>query len=150
MLFRVVRVIAIVAVVMGFLTACGGGSSTTPPVATPQASAPAESPPPTPPSGQTVTIVEEDFKFVPATFAIRTDQGPVIQNKGSALHNISISGTVVDIDTQPGKTTSLEAIGGALKPATYEFFCKYHKGQGMTGTVTVVQGQSSSSPGDGY
>ncbi|HEX8099206.1 MAG TPA: cupredoxin domain-containing protein [Actinomycetota bacterium] len=150
MLFRMVRITAAVAVALGVLTACGGGTSTAPPAATPQASAPGASATPTPPSGPTVEIVEEDFKFVPATFAIRTDQGPVVQNKGASLHNISITGTVVDIDTQPGQTTSLEAIGGALKPGTYEFFCKYHKGQGMTGTVTVVQGQSGSSSGDGY
>jgi plastocyanin len=138
----VTRVLPALALVLGALTACGGGATTTQPPAT---SAPAASPTPTPPSGQVVVITEEDFKFVPSTFAIRTDQNVTIRNKGTTIHNFSIAGTQADIDTQAGKTTRLEAIGGAAGPGTYQLFCKYHQGQGMKGTIIVVQGQAAPS-----
>jgi plastocyanin len=86
-------------------------------------------------------LTETDFEFVPATFAMRTDQSVTINNEGQTVHNFSIEGTVADVDTQAGETTALEAIGGAAGPGTYNFFCKYHRSQGMTGTIIIVQGE---------
>jgi plastocyanin len=109
--------------------ACGNGATTTvsPPAAMP-----------TPPSGPMAEIRELDFRFDPTTFAIRTDQGLSITNEGQATHNFSIEGADVDLDTSAGQSTNTEAIGGIATPGTYPFFCKFHRAQGMEGTVTVV------------
>ena len=85
-------------------------------------------------------LTETDFEFVPPVFAMRTDQNITIRNEGTTVHNFSIEGTVADIDTPAGETTALEAIGGAAEPGTYNLFCKYHRSQGMTGTIHIVQG----------
>jgi plastocyanin len=137
-----VRGFAPVLLVLGVLTSCGGDSPTVEPTAPPSpAESPAASPTPTPVSGPVFELTETDFEFVPATFAMRTDQSITINNEGQTVHNFSIEGTVADVDTQAGETTALEAIGGAADPGTYNLFCKYHRSQGMTGTIIIVQGE---------
>ncbi len=86
-------------------------------------------------------LTEKDFAFEPSVFAMRTDQSISIHNEGQTVHNFSIEGTVADVDTQAGETTALEAIGGAAEPGTYNLFCKYHRSQGMIGTIIIVQGE---------
>ncbi len=92
-------------------------------------------------SGAVFQLTEDDFEFVPSTFAMRTDQSITIRNEGTTVHNFTIEGTVADVDTPAGEQTALEAIGGAAEPGTYNLFCKYHRSQGMTGTIFVVQGE---------
>lgn len=92
-------------------------------------------------------LTETDFEFVPSVFAMRTDQNITIVNEGQTVHNFSIEGTPADIDTPAGETTALEAIGGAAGPGTYNLFCKYHRSQGMTGTIYIVEGEEQ---GSGY
>jgi plastocyanin len=64
----------------------------------------------------------------------------VITNNGPALHNFSIEGTPVDVDTQPGQTLPLSPPATPLAPGTYNVFCKYHKALGMVATLTVTAG----------
>jgi plastocyanin len=86
------------------------------------------------------TIIEQrDFKFVPSCVIITTSQGFSIRNKGSVLHNFSVEGFKgLDIDIQPGQENNTETPG--LKTGTYTFFCKYHRGRGMTGELRVTSG----------
>jgi plastocyanin len=123
-------------------TACSGSSPTATTTTTPVASAsPTTNPPPgvlTPPPGPTVTLHEVDFRFEPVHVVMSPDQGLTITNDGTAVHNLTIDKTSVDVDVQPGQTTNLEAIGGAVGPGTYVFFCKYHRSRGMIGAFTVV------------
>ena len=147
MLSAVRRVVP--ALLLFLLTACGGGEPTaepTTPAPSPAAESPTASPTPTPVSGPVFDLTEKDFEFVPSTFAMRADQNITIHNEGQTVHNFSIEGTPADVDTQPGETTSLEAIGGAAGPGTYNLFCKYHRSQGMAGTIIVVEGDE----GGGY
>ncbi len=139
------RVAPILLLVGVLLTSCGEDEPTVGPQPAPPAVSPTESPTasptPTPVSGPVFELTETDFEFVPSVFAMRTDQNITIVNEGQTVHNFTIEGTVADIDTPAGETTALEAIGGAAEPGTYNLFCKYHRSQGMTGTIYVVQGE---------
>ena len=69
---------------------------------------------------------------------MRASQGLSLHNNGDVVHNFSIANTLIDLDTRPGEETNSEAIGGVVRPGVYEFFCKYHRDKGMSGTVTVL------------
>jgi plastocyanin len=126
--------------VVALLASCTSNSPAPSPPATagsPSASA-SPSTVPTPPSGPFASVSEADYQFTPAQIVIGTSQGLRILNQGPSLHNLSVSGTQVDLDTTPGQTTRTEPIGGALEPGTYPFFCKYHRARGMVGVIVVV------------
>ena len=142
MLWAVRRVAPILLLAGILLTSCGEDEPTVgPQPAPPPAASPTASPTPTPVSGPVFELTETDFEFVPAIFAMRTDQNITIVNEGQTVHNFSIEGTPADVDTPAGETTALEAIGGAAGPGTYNLFCKYHRSQGMTGTIYIVEGE---------
>lgn len=136
---------------LALVPACTGGSSSpSPPPPTTAASAtvspsqspspsPSSSPVPVPPSGHFSPIGEADFQFTPAQVVIGTDQGLRIHNAGPSLHNLTVTGSQIDLDTPPGQTSRTEPISGALQPGTYPFFCKYHRARGMVGVLIVVQ-----------
>ena len=87
-------------------------------------------------SGPSVfALVMKNTSFHPNCVIARSEQSIQIGNQDGVLHNFSITGTQVDVDVQPGKTFNGESAG--LQPGTYQFFCKYHKSVGMTGTVVV-------------
>ena len=139
---RATRRAPIVAMLLSgaLLPACTSGSSTPPPSTTPPpgSASPSAGPQPSPPAGPFAPVSEADYQFTPAQVVVGTDQGLRIQNAGPSLHNLSVSGSQIDLDTSPGQTTRTEAIGGALKPGTYPFFCKYHRSRGMVGILIVV------------
>jgi plastocyanin len=136
---------------LALVPACTGGSSSpspTPPITAASTSAgPSASPSPSvspssspvPPSGHFSPVGEADFQFTPAQVVIGTDQGLRIHNAGPSLHNMTVTGSQIDLDTPPGQTSRTEPISGALAPGTYPFFCKYHRARGMVGVLIVVQ-----------
>jgi plastocyanin len=84
-----------------------------------------------------VTIRERDNVFSPSCVVMLGGQGLALLNRGSNVHNFSIEGADVDIDTPPGEATRTEAIGGVVEPGTYTFYCSYHRSLGMQGELTV-------------
>jgi plastocyanin len=120
-----------------FAGACSSGTpsspTTTPPIATTSA------PPPTSAAAE-VDIQEVEFAFQPSQINATTSQAIVITNNGTALHNFSIEGTSISVDTKPGETTRLEAPGPSFAPGTYTIFCKYHRSQGMVGSLVASAG----------
>jgi plastocyanin len=136
------------------LAACGdGGETVTPSPPSPEATAepevteaPEETPPPTEEctdetitGAVEVTIRETDNAFSPSCLIVLGGQGLEILNRGEALHNFSIEGTQVDLDTRPGKETRTEPLAGVLEPGTHEFVCKYHVADGMRGEITLTE-----------
>jgi len=95
-------------------------------------------PPASSPAGNQVTITMVDFNFNPASVTASTSQDIVLTNTGSALHNFSIDKLHIDQDVQPGQSVTLKAPGSAVPAGTYDFFCKYHKSQGMVGTLIAT------------
>jgi plastocyanin len=84
-----------------------------------------------------VRIRAQDFVFNPECLVVLGGQGLVVRNGSSNLHNFTIEGSPIGFDVRPGEVTRTEAVGSAAPPGTYEFFCFYHRGQGMTGEITV-------------
>ncbi len=136
------------------LVGCGnGGESTSTPSPTPQATVEpndteesVEAPPPveectdeTITGNVEVTIRETDNAFLPACLVVLGGQGLEIVNRGETLHNFSIEGTDVDLDTRPGEKTRTETLDGVLEPGTHKFICKYHAAQGMRGEITLTE-----------
>ena len=89
-------------------------------------------------SGMDEASVElDDFYFEPTI--IKGTPGQQIQleleNEGSALHNFTLSEQSLDQDVQPdGKETVTVTFP---QSGQLEFFCKYHKGSGMVGALSV-------------
>ncbi len=131
-------------VVIGLLAAaCGGGGGSN--QASPSASASASSSPS--PSGTPANCTDEskgavfdltmaNTAFSPSCVVTKSAQSIHISNHDSFLHNFTIPGTQVDVDVQPGSDFNGESAG--LAPGVYPFLCKYHKAQGMTGTIVVT------------
>ena len=142
-------------VLLLLLAGCGGGEDTaSPPSESPQATVEpeeTESPEATPsPVEQEctdetitgaveVTIRETDNAFSPACLIVLGGQGLEILNRGEALHNFSIEGTQLDLDTRPGESTRTEPLAGVLEAGTHEFLCKYHVSDGMRGEITLTE-----------
>jgi plastocyanin len=139
------------------LVACGdGGQTASPPSPSPQAtiepedSVDAEEPEEEPPPSEEctdetitgaveVTIRQNDNAFSPACLIVLGGQGLEILNRGETLHNFTIEGSQVSLDTRPGKATRTEALAGVLEPGTHKFICKYHFAEGMRGEITLTE-----------
>lgn len=147
------RVAALLVALLLLLVGCGnGGETTSTPSPTPQATVQppetdvVEAPPPveectdeTITGNPEVTIRETDNAFTPQCLIVLGGQGLEILNRGEALHNFSIEGTSVDIDTKPGEAARTEALAGVVEPGTHRFICKYHAAQGMRGEITLTE-----------
>jgi plastocyanin len=75
-----------------------------------------------------------DNAFQPADLTLSAGDTVDVSNDGQAEHNITIEGTDVDEDVDPGGTTSITV---DADPGGYTMFCEYHRAGGMEGTVTV-------------
>jgi plastocyanin len=86
----------------------------------------------------TLSVVTQDFMFVPASLNARVGQAVTvtIKNEGKAEHNFSITSLNVNKDIEAGKT---ETVTFTPKSAgDVQFFCEYHKAsKNMVGTLTV-------------
>jgi plastocyanin len=109
------RALAAVAVVLASASACSGGGG-----------GPGE-----------LTLEAGDIRFVPETVVVQAG-GQVtvaLRNTDSVRHNLSVPGVEADVDVEPGRSVNVIFVPpgtGAL-----EFFCKYHREQGMRGTFQV-------------
>jgi plastocyanin len=132
---RKAALIAIVGIVAASCGGGGGGSSrTSPPPSSTGSGAPANCSDES--TGAVFKLVQQNFAFHPKCVKVKSAQSMSIQNKDSVLHNITIPGTPVNVDIQPGTTFNGES--AHLAPGTYPFFCKFHKSSGMTGTLVVT------------
>jgi plastocyanin len=136
------------------LTACDAEPETAPPATpsptpVPTASpSPVLGPTPTPSPACTdatvtgaveVRISARDFSFDPSCLIVLGGQGLVVRNTGANLHNLTVEDSSVRFDVPPGGVARTAAIGSAVPPGTYAFYCIYHRGQGMTGELTVSE-----------
>ena len=91
-----------------------------------------------------------DFRFEPTTLTVRAGAKVdlSLHNEGDAEHNFSIEEAKVDTDIEAGDDADVSFTAPA-DPGDYTFFCSYHRGSGMTGTLHV-EGTSSSTRGADY
>lgn len=62
----------------------------------------------------------------------------VVKNQGRNLHNVTIAGTDINEDVEPGDELEFDPVGEFLEPGTYDVICRYHASVGMVGRFTVV------------
>lgn len=82
-------------------------------------------------------VVASDFRFQATAIQSRAGRSIVLsfKNEGRSLHNFSVPAVGVDVDARPGKDNNAKI--RVSQPGTLEFFCKYHRDRGMTGTIQV-------------
>jgi plastocyanin len=86
-----------------------------------------------PSSGTTSTITMRDNEFVPSAATIAVGDVNLV-NEGQSPHNFTIEGQGVDVDVDPGTTTTQPI---DLAAGTYTIFCAFHRSDGMQGSLTV-------------
>jgi plastocyanin len=79
------------------------------------------------------TVTMRDNTFVPTDPVIAAGDVELV-NEGGSPHTFTVEGENVDVEVEAGQTVT-EAVD--LAPGTYTLFCKFHRSQGMEGTLTV-------------
>ena len=86
-----------------------------------------------PSSGTTSTITMRDNEFVPSAATIAVGDVDLV-NEGQSPHNFTIEGQGVEVNVDPGTTTTQPI---DLAAGTYTIFCAFHRSDGMQGSLTV-------------
>lgn len=84
--------------------------------------------------GGPTTVTTIDNAFQPSSLTIAAGSELELVNDGQAEHNLSIEGTDVSDDVEPGASTTVSL---DVEAGDYTMFCKYHRSAGMKGTITV-------------
>lgn len=82
-----------------------------------------------------LTLTQVNYQFTPAKITVeRGDTITVSDTNPSTPHTFTITGTDIDVANDPmgSKDVTID-----LAPGTYDFLCRFHEAQGMTGTLTV-------------
>lgn len=86
--------------------------------------------------GGTLTLTQVNYQFTPAKISVKQgDTITVTDTNPSTPHTFTITGTDIDVSNNPMGSHDVTI---DLQPGTYDFFCRFHQGQGMTGTLTVT------------
>jgi plastocyanin len=140
------RKLAIVAMAFALAliaAACGGGSSSS--SSEPSASS----------SGKT-EVEMDDYYFDPKVIKGKPGDTIILElkNEGSTQHNFEIESQGVDQDVQPDDEAEVQVT--IPKSGSVEFYCKFHKSQGMEGELeasgssgSMGSGSSGTSTGSG-
>ncbi|MEA3075916.1 MAG: hypothetical protein QOF60_824 [Actinomycetota bacterium] len=109
------------------LAGCGGGSTSTD-TKTKAATA----------GATTVELEQDNFYFKPSSVNVKggTTVKVTLKNEGSTAHTFTIASPAVDVTVDPGKTATAEVAVPAS--GTVPFFCRFHEGSGMKGTLVVT------------
>ena len=82
-----------------------------------------------------LTLTQVNYQFTPAKITVRQgDTITVSDTNPSTPHTFTVTGTDIDVSNDP---MSAQDVTIDLTPGTYPFICRYHEGQGMTGTLVV-------------
>lgn len=83
-----------------------------------------------------LTLTQVNYQFSPAKITVKQgDTITVSDTNPSTPHTFTVAGTSIDVANDPMGSHDVTI---DLKPGTYDFFCRFHQGQGMTGTLTVT------------
>lgn len=127
------RILAILAVTVLTLSACGGSDDTTD----------SEQDDGSGGSNSTaeLAVAAQDFQFSPAELNVEAGADVTIEftNEGDAPHTFTAEDIDADESLDPGGSTTIEFTAG--EAATIEWHCKIHTS--MTGTITVGEGSES-------
>ena len=68
---------------------------------------------------------------------ISADRPFIVKNQGNNLHNVTIAGTDISEDLEPGEEFVIRPVG-KLGVGAHVLICRIHAAQGMTGEFGVV------------
>jgi plastocyanin len=85
--------------------------------------------------GSVLTLTQANYQFSPAKITVKQgDTITVSDTNPRTPHTFTVSGTDIDVANEPMASQDVTI---DLEPGTYDFFCRFHEAQGMTGTLTV-------------
>jgi plastocyanin len=87
--------------------------------------------------GAAAPVTMMDTFFEPACLAVSSTQSLALTNAGNQDHNLTIEGTDLSVDVEPGEDEETDEVGEVVEAGTFRFFCRFHKAQGMVGTITI-------------
>jgi plastocyanin len=84
-------------------------------------------------------LAMKDFRFAPPCLVVSGAVPFHLRNNGSVEHNLTIAGTKFSVDVPPGQSVSQgQLMATGVPPGTYHFYCRFHRGRGMTGELHVL------------
>jgi hypothetical protein len=87
-----------------------------------------------------VTAVDNHFHDAHPSEPLALDRSLVFKNAGRNLHNVTIAGTTLTRDLEPGGSLTIPSLGSLVDaPGRYRLICKYHADVGMSGDLVVVE-----------
>jgi plastocyanin len=87
--------------------------------------------------GAPAPVTMKDTFFEPFCLGMSSTQSILLSNAGDLRHNFTLADGAMDVDVEPGEETETEPVGDAIEAGSYEFFCSFHRDQGMVGTITI-------------
>ncbi len=82
-----------------------------------------------------LTLTQVNYQFTPAKITVKKgDTITVSDTNPSTPHTFTVTGTDIDVSNDAMSTQDVTI---DLAPGTYPFICRFHEGQGMTGTLVV-------------
>jgi plastocyanin len=81
------------------------------------------------------TVTQVNYRFAPAKVTVTSgDVITVSDTNPSTPHTFTVEGTPIDVSNNPQQSQDVTI---DLDPGTYVFFCRFHRSQGMEGTLIV-------------
>jgi plastocyanin len=82
-----------------------------------------------------LTLTQVNYQFTPGKVTVhKGDTITISDTNPSTPHTFTVTGTDIDVANDP---MSAQDVTIELAPGTYPFICRFHEGQGMTGTLVV-------------
>ena len=78
-----------------------------------------------------------DRQFKPSTLIEVVGRQVTLRvvNDDDVTHNLSIPAIPADLDFKPGQRRTVIFVPPPTSSGSVEFFCKFHRGEGMHGTI---------------
>lgn len=87
-------------------------------------------------------------RFQPSTFTLSISHQIELINDDSVRHNVTIPASGISIDVEPGANDYTRPI--TLRPGVYEFFCRFHRADGMRGVLSMTASKDIVTQRRGY
>jgi plastocyanin len=90
---------------------------------------------PTDGGGGGITVTQQNFSFTPPEVTVESGEDITVTNGNpSTPHTFTVED--IDVTNEGGQSTEVRI---ELDPGTYDFVCRFHESQGMTGTLIVTE-----------
>ena len=87
-------------------------------------------------------------RFQPGTVVLSISHQIELINNDPVRHNVTIPASGISIDVEPGANDYTRPI--TLRPGTYEFYCRFHRADGMRGVLSMTSSKDIVTTRRGY